>query len=69
MLKRYSKNLGLRVAGTIFGFVAVIHMLRIITHADVEIACWKLPLWINWLGLFATAMLSVWMWRLSFGEK
>jgi hypothetical protein len=60
-----SKILGLRISGTIFGFVALIHLLRIITGFTVMIDEFTLPVWINWMGFAATAALCLWLWKLS----
>ena len=60
-----SKNFWFRVAGSIFGIVAIIHMIRIITGIPVLIGNSLLPLWINWLGMFVTGLLSFWLWKLS----
>ena len=60
-----TKNLALRIAGTLFGAVAILHLLRIITGAAVLIAVWEMPLWVNWLGLLGGGVLCGWMWLLS----
>ena len=60
-----TKNLGLRVAGTIFAMVCVGHILRLLMRFDVAIAGWHLPLWMNVIGALVTSTLSVWMWKLS----
>ena len=36
-----SKILGLRVAGTIFGIVAVLHLLRVVTGVPMVIATFR----------------------------
>ena len=41
------KSLGLRIAGTVFGIVAVLHFSRVVTGIQVLIGEWELPLWIN----------------------
>ncbi|MBL7138119.1 MAG: hypothetical protein ISS17_05055 [Bacteroidales bacterium] len=64
-----SKNFWLRITGAIFGVVAIIHLLRIITGVQVLIDGWLLPVWVNWMGLVATAFLFIWLWRLSFRGK
>ena len=64
-----SKNLLLRLAGTIFGVVAVFHLLRVITGASIVIAGWDLPIWVNVIGFVGTAILCGVMWRVSFGNK
>lgn len=60
-----SKNLALRVAGCIFGIIAIMHLLRIITGTTVIIATCSLPIWVNVMGLLVTGFLSVWLLSLS----
>jgi hypothetical protein len=60
-----SQILGLRVAGTLFALVCLGHLLRIITRADVVIAGWQMPVWLNVVGVLIAGGLSLWMWRLS----
>jgi hypothetical protein len=63
------KNIALRITGSIFGMVAVLHLLRIITFAPVLIQGWLLPVWINWMGLFGAIFLSGWLWWLTFNKS
>lgn len=58
----------MRLAGTIFGIVAILHLLRITLGVDVIIGNWALPLWINWLALPGTGALCFGLWYLS-GKK
>jgi hypothetical protein len=60
-----SKDFWLRIAGTIFGIVAMAHLLRIVTEIPVLIGDWSLPVWINWFGLGATGFLCFWLWIIS----
>ncbi|MFZ4704627.1 MAG: hypothetical protein ACOYMF_01340 [Bacteroidales bacterium] len=60
-----SIKLSLRIAGTIFGVVALIHLLRLITGVEILIGGFSLPMWINWMGLIGTTFLCLWLWRLS----
>lgn len=60
-----SKDLALSIAGTIFGFVAILHLLRLVTGVSFIIADWLVPMWVNFMGFFATAILSGWLWWLS----
>jgi hypothetical protein len=60
-----SKKLWLRITGTIFGIVAIMHLARILSGISVTIGTFSLPLCINWIGLIATVFLCVWLWRLS----
>jgi hypothetical protein len=63
-----SKNFWLRIAGTIFGVVAIMHFLRIVTDIPVFIGECLLPVWMNWIGLVATSILCIGLWRISFRE-
>ncbi len=56
---------GLRVAGTIFGVVSAVHLLRLLTQVDVVIAGWPMPFWMNAAGGVITAGLCVWLWWLA----
>jgi membrane protein implicated in regulation of membrane protease activity len=64
-----SKILGLRVAGSIFGIVAILHLLRVVTGVSVVIAGWMLPAWVNVLGFAATSALSIGLWALSMKKE
>ena len=59
------KNTALRIGGAIFGIVALAHLLRLVTGAQVLINSWSLPVWISWVGLLATTFLCIWFWKLS----
>jgi hypothetical protein len=61
-----TKDLGLRIAGTIFAVVAIAHLLRLITATSVIIANWALPFWISGVGLVVTGSLCLWLWIISF---
>jgi hypothetical protein len=63
------KILGLRIAGSIFAIVALLHLLRIITAASVMISGWELPVWINWMGFAGASFLSAWLWVLSVNRE
>ncbi|MEI6889928.1 MAG: hypothetical protein WCL03_11695 [Bacteroidota bacterium] len=60
-----SKILGLRVAGSIFGIVAILNLLRVVTGVPMVIAGWMLPIWVNVLGFAGSGLLCVWLWLLS----
>ncbi len=64
-----SKILGLRVAGTIFGIVAVLHLLRVVTGVTMVIAGWMLPIGVNVMGFAATSALSIVLWALSMKKE
>ncbi|HEX7412140.1 MAG TPA: hypothetical protein VF298_08385 [Bacteroidales bacterium] len=60
-----AKNLGLRIAGSIFGVVALMHLLRLVTAVPVLISGWLLPLWLNVVGCIVTSYLCFWLWKLA----
>ena len=60
-----SKKFALRVAGTVFAIVAVLHLLRLVTGVAFILADWTVPMWVNFMGLIATACLSAWLWWLA----
>lgn len=49
------------VAGIVFAFIAVLHVLRLAYKFDVIIAHHRIPVWANWVGLVLAAVLSAWM--------
>jgi len=54
----------LRISGTLFGLVAVGHLLRLLRHWPAEIAGWIVPAWISILGLLIAGGLTIWAMRL-----
>ena len=60
-----SRKLALRVSGTIFGIIALVHLARLITGVSVTVAGNQVPLWMNLSGGLATGLLCVWMWSLT----
>jgi len=52
------------LSGGIFGFVALLHLTRIVFHVPVQIGGWTAPFWISWGGFVATAVLCAWALRL-----
>jgi hypothetical protein len=54
----------LQISGTLFGLIAVGHLLRLFRHWPVDLAGYAVPLWASWLGLLLAGGLSVWALRL-----
>jgi hypothetical protein len=48
------------VSGTVFGLVAVGHVVRLSRNLPVQIGEWSVPMGVSWGGLIATGLLSVW---------
>jgi hypothetical protein len=60
-----SPKLGLRVAGTIFGLIALAQLVRLVVRLEVVVAGRSLPLWPSALAVLILGALSAWLWRLS----
>ena len=54
----------LQISGTLFGSIAVAHLLRLIRHWPVDLAGYTVPQWASWVGLLLAGGLSVWALRL-----
>lgn len=57
------------IAGTVFGIVAVAHLMRIFAGAELTIGTWDVPLWLSWVGTAITAYLSYMSLRLAMRMK
>jgi len=60
-----SPQLGLRVAGTIFGLVCLAHLVRLFVRFQVMLGGHPVPVWMNAIGFIVTGLLAFWLWRLS----
>jgi len=56
-----SQIAGLRVAGVLFGLMAVLHIARLGINPDVLIAGRLMPLWPSLLAIIILSGLSLWM--------
>jgi hypothetical protein len=54
----------LAISGGIFCLVALLHLMRIIFHAPVQIGGWSVPFWISWGGFVVPAVLCAWALKL-----
>ena len=54
----------LQISGTLFGLIALGHLLRLFRHWPVDLAGHMVPLWASWVGLVLAGGLSVWALRL-----
>jgi hypothetical protein len=60
-----SQVLGLRVASTVFGFMSLAQLARLIMRAELLVAGYKLPLWPSVLAFVFFGGLSLWLWKLA----
>jgi hypothetical protein len=55
----------LRVSGTLFGLIALGHLLRLVYRVPAELGQWVVPLWVSVIGLLVPAALALWAFRLA----
>jgi hypothetical protein len=60
-----SQNMGLRVAGAMFGLMALAQLMRLVTRPEVLVAGHSMPLWPSVLAFIILGGLSLWMWHLA----
>ena len=48
----------LMVAGVVFTVVALVHLVRVFTGADITLIGWSVPLWLSWIGTAAATYLA-----------
>ncbi len=53
------------VSGVIFGFVALVHLFRVIKDLGVQFGPVDVPMWGSWLGFVITAVLCGWAFSLT----
>ena len=53
------------VTGTIFGVVALLHLLRIVNHWTFQVGPFSLPHWFSAFGAAVAVALCLWAYRLS----
>jgi hypothetical protein len=51
------------VAIIFLSFVALMHIVRIATGAEILINYWSVPMWLNGLGALITGSLAVMPWK------
>ena len=56
---------GLRIAGTLFAFFALVHVWRLVRGFQVIIGSYHLAPEVSLVGAIFGAVLSVWMWKLA----
>ncbi len=48
------------LAAAIFALVAIVHIIRLVTHFQVILGSHNVPMWVSYLGVVVPALLS-WM--------
>ncbi|MEO7047569.1 MAG: hypothetical protein ABI091_19885 [Ferruginibacter sp.] len=57
----------LLVAGTLFGIVALMHVLRLFYRTEIIIGGKVIPMWLSIIGFILPLGLSIWMFMASAG--
>jgi hypothetical protein len=59
----------LGISGTVFGTVAVLHLLRLVLEWPAQLGDWIVPFWISWPALLLTGGLCIWAIALIRGAR
>jgi hypothetical protein len=59
------QTIGLRVAGAVFGLMALAQLVRLVIRPEVLVAGHPMPLWPSALAFVILGGLSLWMWKLA----
>jgi hypothetical protein len=54
----------LQISGTLFGLIALGHLLRLVYRVPAELGQWIVPLWVSVVGLLPAA-LALWAFHLA----
>jgi hypothetical protein len=52
-----------KVAATVLGIVALLHLLRAIAGLELVIGTYSLPPWASWIAFVGAGALSYWGWK------
>ena len=51
------------VSGSIFGVVALAHLVRAVRAVPVQIGDSPIPIWLSWIAVIVAGALSLWAFR------
>lgn len=60
------------LSATVFGIVAVLHLLRSVFGWQAQIGAWVVPMWVSWGGLVVAFALCFWglvLWKGTGGRQ
>jgi hypothetical protein len=52
-------------SGSLFGAVAIAHLLRVVNGWAVVAGPWSIPMWVSWFGTIVPALLAFSAFRLA----
>lgn len=53
------------ISGTVFGTVAILHLLRVVNGWALVLGPWSAPMWLSWFGALVPAVLCGWALQLA----
>jgi hypothetical protein len=53
------------LSGGLFGLIALVHLVRLVSQTPAQLGSWTVPFWLSWLGLIVPGFLCVWGLRLG----
>ena len=56
---------GLKVAGTVFGLVGLLQLIRLLAGWEIIINHREIPLWFSGVAVVVLGCLSIWLFRLA----
>ncbi len=54
-----------KISSVLFGIIALIHLLRLVTHFQVSVFNIEIPIWLNVAGVIIASLLSLGLWKES----
>lgn len=54
-----------KISSLLLGIVAIIHLLRLVTHFQLSVFNTEIPLWLNVAGVIIASVLSLGLWKES----
>jgi hypothetical protein len=54
-----------QISGTVFGIVALAHVIRVLQQWPAQVAGWTVPMWVSVVAALLTGALAIWAFRLA----
>jgi len=51
------------IAALFFGFIAIVHVVRLITHFQVIVGSHTVPIWASGVGVVVFSIVSIALWK------
>jgi len=59
------KDLALRVAGVVFMVVAIMHLLRLLLRAQIDVGGMNVRSYVSMIGFVVALLMAIWMFKVS----